>query len=387
MMKKRMFLLVIFAAAFMLISFPVSAEEGEGSEDTYEAYYEEQFRESGAEDLPGELPEEARDSLGALGIEGMDWESISSITPESLFSALGSMAGEASGRPVHVLTMILAVILVSAMANGMRLSLQGPASSAASLTSVLCICAVLIQPAVEFIHQAEVVIEGAAGFLLACVPVLGGIMLASGQPAASASFQILTTAGGNGVMLVCAGVLVPLMNIFLGVSVVSAVSPEVKLDGLCGAFTKVIKWVLGFCMTVFSGLLAVHGIVTSAVDSTAGRAARFMVSSFVPIVGGALGEALGTVTSCVKTLKSGVTAFAVLAECVIFLPVVLQCLLWQLTITVCAGVSRMFGLSDVTTLLDAVGKVMETIQAILLCSMAVLTITMTVMLMMGGGSA
>ena len=60
MMKKRMFLLVIFAAAFMLISFPVSAEEGEGSEDTYEAYYEEQFRESGAEDLPGELPEEAR---------------------------------------------------------------------------------------------------------------------------------------------------------------------------------------------------------------------------------------------------------------------------------------------------------------------------------------
>lgn len=35
--------------------------------------------------------------------------------------------------------------------------------------------------------------------------------------------------------------------------------------------------------------LAVHGI-TSAVDSTAGRAARFMVSSFVPIMGGALGR-------------------------------------------------------------------------------------------------
>ncbi len=47
----------------------------------------------------------------------------------------------------------------------------------------------------------------------------------------------------------------------------------------------------------------------------------------------------------------------------------------------------MFGLSDITTLLDAVGKVMETIQAILLCSMAILTITMTVMLMLGGGSA
>ena len=387
MKKKRILLLAFLSVIFTIFSAPVLAEEGENSEDTYEAYYDEQLRESGAEDLPDELPEEARDSLGSLGVEGLDWESISSITPETLFSTLGSMADEASGRPIHVLTMILAVILISAMANGMRLSLQGPASSAASLTSVLCICAVLIQPAVEFIHQAEVVIEGAAGFLLACIPVLGGIMLASGQPAASASFQLLTTAGGNGVMLVCAGILVPLMNIFLGISIVSAVSPDVKLDGLCTAFTKVIKWILGFCMTVFSGLLAVHGIVTSAVDSTAGRAARFMVSSFVPIVGGALGEALGTVTSCVKTLKSGVTAFAVLAECVIFLPVVLQCLLWQLTVTVCAGVSRMFGLSDITILLDAVGKVMETIQAILLCSMAILTITMTVMLMLGGVSA
>ena len=168
---------------------------------------------------------------------------------------------------------------------------------------------------------------------------------------------------------------------------VSAVSPDVKLDGLCGAFTKAIKWILGFCMTVFSGLLAVHGIVTSAMDSTVGRAARFVVSSFVPIVGGALGEALNTVTGCVKTLKSGVTAFAVLAECVIFLPVVLQCIVWQITIAVCAGISRMFSLSDVTALLDAVGKVMEAIQAILLCSMAVLTITVTIMLMMGGGGS
>lgn len=387
MKKKRICILFILELILFFGMFPVSASETEGSEDTYEEYYEEQLQESGAEDLPGELPDDAQESLSDLGIEGLDWQSISSITPETLFSALGSMTQEASGNPIHVFTMVLAVILISAIANGMRLSIQGPAGSAASLASVLCVCAALIPPAVEFIHQAEKVIEGASGFLLACVPVLGGIMLAAGQPTASASFQLLATAGGNGVMLVCAGILVPLMNIFLGISIVSAVSPDVKLDGLCGAFTKAIKWILGFCMTVFSGLLAVHGIVTSAVDSTAGRAARFVVSSFVPIVGGALGEALNTVTGCVKTLKSGVTAFAVLAECVIFLPVVLQCILWQITIAVCAGISRMFSLSDVTALLDAVGKVMEAIQAILLCSMAVLTITVTIMLMMGGGGS
>ena len=73
--------------------------------------------------------------------------------------------------------------------------------------------------------------------------------------------------------------------------------------------------------------------MTSAVDSTGARAARFMVSSFVPVVGGALGEALGTITGCVKMIKSGVTAFGLLAEGALFLPVLLECVLWPVSYT------------------------------------------------------
>ncbi len=77
MKKKRILLLVFLSVIFTIFSAPVLAEEGENSGDTYEAYYDEQLRESGAEDLPDELPEEARDSLGSLGVEGLDWENSS----------------------------------------------------------------------------------------------------------------------------------------------------------------------------------------------------------------------------------------------------------------------------------------------------------------------
>ena len=126
MKKKRICILFILELILFFGMFPVSASETEGSEDTYEEYYEEQLQESGAEDLPGELPDDAQESLSDLGIEGLDWQSISSITPETLFSALGTMTQEASGNPIHVFTMVLAVILISAIANGMRLSIQGP---------------------------------------------------------------------------------------------------------------------------------------------------------------------------------------------------------------------------------------------------------------------
>lgn len=387
-MKQKTILCILLFFLFGL-GFPTAwAETGESTEEgtsLSEEYYEEQLGESGAEELPEKLDQETREQLSALGIRGVDLESLTSLSPETLFSSLGKMTQEASGQPVKVLAMLLSIILLSALVGGMRTSLDSSVAGTAALTGVLCVCMVLVQPVVSFISQAETVIRAGAGFMLACVPVLAGIMLASGQAAASASFHLLTTAAGNAVTLICAGVLVPLMNTFLGVSIVSSISPEMKLDGLCNAFSKVIKWILGLSMTVFTGLLTIHGIVTAATDSAAGRAARFMVSSFVPIVGGALGEALGTVTSCVKMLKSGVTAFALLAECVIFLPSVLQCLLWQITVAICAGVSRMFGLSEMTSLLEAVGKVAETLQAILLCSMAVMTVTGTVMLMLGGG--
>ena len=112
-----------------------------------------------------------------------------------------------------------------------------------------------------------------------------------------------------------------------------------------------------------------------------------MVSSFVPVVGGALGEALGTITGCVKMIKSGVTAFGLLAEGALFLPVLLECVLWQLTLWVCVGIGQIFELKEITDLLSAAGKVMETLLAILLCTMAVLTISSVVMLMLGGGTA
>jgi len=143
--------------------------------------------------------------------------------------------------------------------------------------------------------------------------------------------------------------------------------------------------VLGFCMTVFAGLLTVHSIVASSMDETTAKAAKFVVSSFVPVVGSALGDALQTVTGCVKLLKSGVGAFGLLAGALIFLPVILQCLLWMVTLNVCAGAGDIFELKEITSLLRAVAKAVELILAIVLCCLTVLTVSTAIVLLMGKG--
>ena len=139
-------------------------------------------------------------------------------------------------------------------------------------------------------------------------------------------------------------------------------------------------------MTIFSGILTIHSLVAASTDSAASRAVKFAVSSFVPVVGGALGDALRTVSGCVGVLKSGVTAFLLLAEAVLFLPALLQCVCWQLVLTACGAAGEALGQKELASMLSAAGKAVGLLLAILLCCMLVMTVSSVAIVLLGGGT-
>ncbi len=379
-MKK---IICFFALTIIVLTLSMHAYAAEKQVD----YYSQQFEQSGAQDLTDELPSDTRKALENLGIQDTNWKTITSITPQGIFQQIISIAGGKTGTPLKAAASVIAVMLLCALMNGMKLSFgEKSMGSVIGMVATLCICTIVINPIVSCIADAAGIIKAAAGFLLACVPVIAGIMIAAGQPASAGSYNLLMMAAGNVISLLSANVLVPIMNIFLALSVVSAVSPNTNLDGLCQAFSKIAKWIMGFCMTVFTGLLTMHSIVATALDSTGTRAARFVVSSFVPVVGNALGEALHTINGCVKMLKSGVSAFGLLAGIFIFLPILIECVMWLITLYICAGIGDIFELKEITSLLRASSNVIETLLGIVFCCMTILTVSTVIMLIIGGVS-
>ncbi len=384
-MKKALWFLIL-AAALLFLKVPAAAEEIDKDRD-FSSYYEEQARASGAEELPEKLPPETREILDGLGVEGEDTEDILSVTPKGYFEKIVSIfTGKADG-PLRAFASVAAVILLCALMDGMKLSFgEKPMGGVIDMTGTLCVCALVVTPLVSCIADAAEMLKAASGFLLACVPVLVAVMAAAGQSASAGAYHLLMVAAGNAVSAFSSGFLAPVMNIFLALSIVSSVSPGVNLSGLCGVFNKAIKWVMGLGMTLFTGLVTLHSLVAASADSLGTRAAKFVMSSSVPVVGNALGDAFNTVIGCVKTLKSGVGAFGLLAGIFIFLPVIAECLLWILTLSACAGLSRIFEMQAITSLLKASSDVISTMLAVLLCSMMVLVITTVVMMIIGGVS-
>lgn len=386
-MKKTVCLILAAAAAVLLFAHPVFAASNSSFQEEASNFYEEQLRQSGAADLPDSLSPETRKILSDLGVGGTNWNSIVSVTPQNYFQKILSIFSGQAKNPLKVLAGITAVILLCALLNGMKLSFgEKPVGGVIGMVGTLCVCSIMIAPIVSCIQDADDVLKAASGFLLACIPVLTGIMIAAGQSVSAGSYNLLMLGAGNAVSVLSSGFLVPMMNIFLALSVVSAVSPGINLNGLCTVLNKMVKWTMGLCMTLFTGLITVHSIVASSLDSTGSKAVKFLVSSFVPVVGNALGEALQTVNGCVKLLKSGVSAFGLLAGIFIFLPVIAECLFWILTLNLCAGIGQMFDLSEISSLLKASSDVISTMLAILLCSMMILVISTVLMLIIGGVS-
>ena len=367
-------------------AWPVqAAETGEAGETFDQSLYEEQMEESGAQDLWDSLPEETQELLEELGVEGVGWESLAAVEPQSFFEMLLGFFTGGLSQPLAAGASLVGIMLVCALMNGMKLSFgERQTGSVLGMVGTLCACAVIAPPVISCIQQASTLIEGAGGFLLAGAPVLAGLMLACGQPVSASGWTVFLMAAGNGISLLSSVVLLPVMHIFLAFSLVSAVSPDIRLDSLCGVFAKTVRWVLVLAVTIFTSLLSAQSLISASADGASVKAAK-LFAGFVPVVGNVLGDAMGTVQSCVRLLKSGVGAFGLLAALCIFLPVVAQCLLWIFCCTLCGAAGDLLGQSEITGLLKAASQVLQTLLAIVV-SCAVVMLVSAVLIMQGGGS-
>ena len=112
---------------------------------------------------------------------------------------------------------------------------------------------------------------------------------------------------------------------------------------------------------------------------------RFTLNSFIPIVGSALSDAYKTVQGSVNLLKSGLGIFVIVSIAFVFLPIILNSLLWIFTLSAGKLLAEILDINQVKDLLEGVGTVLSTLLAIVLCIMSVYIISTALVLLMGGG--
>lgn len=329
------------------------------------------------------LSDEASRALNELGVTSADADALSALSFENVMAALSKMAGSGMTAPLKGLITMTAVLLLCSMLTAYQNSLTESGETVQTV-AVLCLSGAVAVPAVGFIGTAGDVIAQCANLFLAYIPIMAVMLAASGKAVSSASYQALTVAAGQGVMRVSSDMILPLLHIFLGIAVSSGIAPQVGLGGFLSLITKLTKWLLGFVMAIFTAVLSLRQAASGALDSLGSKAARFALSSFVPVVGSALSEAYKTVQGSLHVLRSGLGIFVILALAFTFLPVLLQGLGWSLCLFVGKALAEALGVSHCAKLLEALGTVFSTLTAVLLCVPAVLLIAAAAAFAIGG---
>ncbi len=371
-------LLVAVCCSVFAAGFTAFAEEGQ--EDIYIS----QSRAIGADRIISSLPEESRKELISIGIDPEDSRSFGTISLNDVFSSVTDIAVKKAASPFQAGTVCLSVILLCSLAGGLDLSVGGrPMSDIASVTGSLCICTVIASPVCSLVIRSAELLKGCSGFMLCYIPVMTSILSFCGSTASAAAYYSSLTTAASVVSVAASEVVVPITNTFLALSLGASVAPGIKLAPLCKTVYKLGVRVLSFAMGIFTAVLSAQTLVSSSLDNVGKKALRFAVSSFVPVVGGALGETLNAFGGSLEHLKTGAGVLVIFASGALVLPLLTECLMWSFSLFLLSSCARLLCLDDVGSSIETAAGVIRMLIALILCMLSLFVISTAAVILAG----
>lgn len=335
----------------------------------------------GQEQLSEALPDGAREALESEGITP-DNSGALNLSFGGVLKELWETFKANATKPLALLCSLCGVILFCAIAESV--CAEGGMKGVLSAVGVLCGAGIAASAVYEVLDGTLGLLSAAANFMLVFIPAFTAIAAVLGHITTATAVNSAALAATQLFSQIAVNFLAPLCGTIIGVSTAGAVHPELKLDKLGELVKKFVVWGLTLIMTVFMSVLSAQTLVASAADNTAIKAAKFMVSQGVPIVGGTIADAVNTFSGSITMLKSSIGTYGIIAVAAIILPSLVSLICYKAALTCSQYAAEMFGLKELTALLKSCSAVMTIIIAVTVCFLLLNTLAAALLLAITG---
>lgn len=193
-------------------------------------------------------------------------------------------------------------------------------------------------------------------FVLALIPLLLGLIAASGGLVSAAFFHpvILFLMNTSGMLMQY--IILPLLFLATLLSIVSTLSDQYKVTQLAQLLRNWSIGLMGLFLTVFLGVISVQGASAAVTDGITIRTAKFITGNFIPVIGRMFTDATDTVVSASVLLKNtvGIAGVAILLIIVAF--PALKILMISFIYKFAAAILQPLGGGPIITCLDIISK-------------------------------
>lgn len=372
---------VIFLCALLLfLLIPVSSYSMDYSEEEYNKTLSSYDLSS----FEKELDADTYKMLDELGILDFSYESITGLSFNDIVDLLKSLFQKKAELPIKSSVTVLVFILLSAFLQSLKAESDDSVNMIYSTATALLVATVVLVKLTSTVSLASMAISVASNFVYAFIPVFCNIVVASGGITTGFSTNTTLLILAQGLSFISSNVFMPIVNCYLALGVTSSLRYELNLDKLLSSVKKIITTCISFVSGVFVSVLSVKTAVAGRADMLGLRSIRFAINSVVPVIGSSISEGLLSIQAYSSLIKSSVGIVGVMAVVLVFLPSIIEVVLWRISLTLCVIVSDVFGDKSVSAVLNAFLNTLLLINVILILSMVTTVISFGILIAAGG---
>ncbi len=315
LLKLRIVLFLVIASA-VLPALTCKAEAGTGGESALDAstadIIDQQAETGGIDKLRDEMEkyvdEETLDLLGGYdadefmndllrGTVDIDMKGLGSKALRFLFKELYQNIG--------ILIKITVLVIICALLKNLQTSFMSEgAGQIAFFVCYIVIVSILFVSFGTVMNMAIGIIDSMVGFMYVTIPVLLALLISGGNITAGGILHPVLLLIVETAATIIRNVFVPLVFISTILTIVNNISEKIQLTRLVNLIKQIVSWSLGIILTVFIIAVSLQGSLGAVIDGATQKAAKFAISTFIPIIGKTLSDAADTVIGCTLLIKN-----------------------------------------------------------------------------------
>lgn len=326
------------------------------------------------------LGDDAYSILRELGVDKFDLENITSVSMNDVANVLKELVAGSVKSPLEGALTILIFIVLSSFFQSMKVSDGSSLDGVYSTSTALIIAVVLMIKMSTAVAMSASAIKIASDFIYAFVPVFCAIVAVSGGITTAFSTNTTVLLLSQGLSFLSSNLFVPLINCFMAIGICSSLNTKLNLSKLVSSLKRMITSAVSFCAAAFVSVLSIKTAVSARADILGIRSLRFVINNIVPVIGGTISEGLLSIQSYSSLIKSSVGVVGIIGVALVFLPSIVQIVVWRLVLSLCAVISDIFEDRAVSGVLQAFRESMLLMNVVLILSMVTTIISIGILI-------
>lgn len=283
----------------------------------------------------------------------------------------------------EVLTICIVIGLLTNFSNSFG------SKTVSSLGTVICSCVIIALCIGNFYQTYEYsqdAMSTMSSTMLILLPIMIPLLISMGGMSSGSILDPVIIAAVTGFDFIMQHVVLPLIFLAAIFVMINSITEKDYVKKLSGFLRKGAIFIVGLCITIFSGITAIQGIVTKSADGILMNSARFSLDNFVPIIGGFAADSLDMVISCIGLIKNAVGIVGIIAIISVMIIPVIKVLAIAVIYKIIAIAAEPVASKNISDSLNEIGNAAITMTVLLAASAIMFLIFITILMGMGGGS-